>query len=158
MQVAEGVNGPFEFELSFRQLVIGANEIVIEVVDSYGAKVSKTVKLNKAAVDTPLLKSTARYKINPPTGSARGVLLWIQRDENLDIDVAISMTMQGEVESFVPLTVSNSAPLDQDSPIIEDEFYHEADGTKDNIILQIDMERASLDVSDKIYLISGVLD
>ena len=158
VQVAESVNGSFEFELSFGQLVIGANEIVIEAVDSYGAKVSKTVKLNKAAVETPLLKSTARYKVNPPTGSARGVLLWIQRDENLDIDVSISMTMQGEAESFVPLTVSNSAPLDQNSPIIEDEFYHEADGTKDNIILQIHMERTSLEVSDKIYLISGVLD
>lgn len=158
VQVAEGVSGSFEFELSFGQLVIGANEIVVEAVDSYGAKVSKTVKLNKVAVETPLLKSTARYKVNPPNGSAKAVLLWIQRDANLSIDAAISMGMQGEAESYTPLTALNSAPVEQGSPIVEDEFYHEADGPKDNIILQIDMERASLEVDDKIYLISGVLD
>lgn len=158
VQIAEGVSGLFEFEVTFGQLNVGTNEIIIEAVDSYGAKVSKTVKLNKSTVESPLLRSTVRYKINPPTGSARGVLLWIQRDENLDIDIALCMTMQDEAESFVPLTVSISAPLDQGSSIVEDEFYHEADSAKDNIILQIDMERASLEVSDKIYLISGVLD
>ncbi|MEK4629755.1 MAG: hypothetical protein ABTA23_14995 [Solibacillus sp.] len=155
VQIAEGVSGQFEFEVSFGQLIIGENHIVIEAVDSYGAKVSKTQKLNKVAVETPLLKSTARYKINPPTGSAKAVLLWIQRNENLVIDVALNMTMIGEAESFVPVAASNTAPID--NVILEDEFYYEVDVPKDNIILQIDMTRASTEVSDKIHLISGVL-
>ena len=158
VQIAEGVSGPFTFEVAFGKLVIGENQIVIEAVDSYGAKVSKTIKLNKAAVETPLLKSTARYKINPPIGNAQAVLLWIQRDENLDIDVSISMTMVGEAESFVILPASNTAPIDQALSIVEDEFYHEAAAPKDNIIVQIDMTRSSIEVSDKIHLISGVLE
>lgn len=41
---------------------------------------------------------------------------------------------------------------------MEDEFFHETDAAKDNIIVQIDMTRESTEVNDQIYLISGVLD
>ena len=158
VQVTSGTNGTFDFKIKLGQLKVGLNNIVVEVIDSHGAKTSSTVKLQKNEIKTEQLKSTARYKINPPTGSAQAVLLWIQRDEKLDMDVSISMTMQGEAESFTPLTASNSAPIEQDSTITEDEFYHEADSAKDTIIVQIDMTRESIDASDKIHLISGVLE
>lgn len=158
VQVASGTSGAFDFEVSFAQLVTGPNTIVIEAIDSYGAKTSKTVKLNKNVVETAQLKSTARYKILPPSKTAQAVLLWIERDKDLAIDVAISMTMTGEAESFVPVTVSESVPIAAGSNTYEDTFFYEADAPKDNIIVQIDMTRKSVDADDKITLISGVLE
>lgn len=158
VQVASGVSGVFDFDVSFGQLVIGTNNIVVEVQDSMGSKTSKTIKLSKNKIETPLLRSTERYKIVPPTGSTRGVLLWIHRDPNLDIDVAISMGMVGEAESYTPLAVANSGPSPDFDGVIEDEFYIESDTAKDNIILQVDMTRSSVDVNDSIVLIQGVLE
>lgn len=158
VQIAEGVSGSFEFDVTFAQLQTGLNNIIVEVIDSYGSKTSRTVKLNKSAIETPILQSTARYKIQPPTGSAKSVLLWITREEGLAIDVSISMGMQGEAEVFTPVSVSNSAPSPDFANAVEDEFYLESDSKKDNIILQVDMSRASVDVSPKIYIIQGVLE
>lgn len=156
VEVYNGPGGEFEFEISLGQLVVGQNTIVVEVIDNYGAKYSKTIKLNKNEVKTPLLKSTARYKIEPPSGSAKGVLLWVQRNENLQIDVKISMTLKGEAESYVPMSLENTAPVE--TGIVEDEYFFETIEPKDNIILQIDMERSSIGVDDAITLISGVLE
>lgn len=158
VQVAEGTSGTFDFEVSFGQLKIGENVIAVEAVDSYGAKVTKSIKLNKSVVETALLKSTARYKIDPPKGSAKAVLLWIQRAEALAIDVSISMQMKGEAESYEVLTPNNTAPITSASQVVEDEFYYEAASAKDSIILQIDMTRESVEVNDAILLISGVLE
>lgn len=158
VQVAEGTSGTFDFEVSFGQLKIGENVIIVEAVDSYGAKVTKSIKLNKSVVETALLKSTARYKIDPPKGNAKAVLLWIQRAEALAIDVSISMQMVEEAESYEVLTPTNTAPITSVAQIVEDEFYYEATSPKDNIILQIDMTRNSVEVNDAILLISGVLE
>lgn len=158
VQIAEGTTGNFEFDVSFAQLQIGVNNIVIEVTDTHNAKTSRTVKLNKTATETPILKSTARYKVQPPQGVAKAVLLWVTRDADLQIEASLSMTMQGEQESFVPVAASNSAPSPDFANAIEDEFYVEADDAKDNIILQLDMTRASIDVNPKVYIIQGVLE
>ena len=158
VQVTEGTNGDFEFEVSFAQLELGPNNIVVDVIDSYGSKTSRTVKLTKTAIETPILKSTARYKIEPPSGSATSVLLWVTRDENLQLEASISMTMKGEAESFKPVVSSNTAPSPDFENAVEDEFHLEADSPKDNIMLQLVLTRTSLDVNPKIYLINGVLE
>lgn len=155
VQVASGVSGNWSFEITFGQLKEGQNTIVIENIDSYGAKTSKTVKLNKTAIETPLLKSVARYKLTPPLNEATGVLLYVQRSEGLIIDVKISMTLAGEPESFVPMTIENTAPVPNEVGIVEDELYYIAAESKQNIIVQIEMERSSVDVSDKIIVIEG---
>ncbi|MFK5708591.1 hypothetical protein [Lysinibacillus boronitolerans] len=158
VQVASGTSGVFDFELSIGQLIAGPNTIVVEAVDSYGSKTSKTIKLNKNVVSTEQLRSTVRYKIIPPNKSAQAVLLWIERDKNLAIEVAISMTMAGEAEAFVPVTTSESVPIANGSTTYEDTFFYESDSAKDNIIVQIDMTRQSVDADDNITLISGVLE
>lgn len=62
----EIIDGKWAFDITLAQLVVGQNTIVIELIDSYDFKVSKTIKLNKNGVKTPILQSVARYKISPP--------------------------------------------------------------------------------------------
>lgn len=156
VEIYSGTGGAWEFDLSLSQLVAGQNTIVIEVVDNYGAKTSKTITLNKNELKTPILQSVARYKIEPPKGSARGVLLFIQRDEKLDVKVELSMTLSGEQEQYETLTPVNTAPVQQG--IVEDTFEHEGLETKQNIILKITPSRTDLSFNHKIHLISGAVD
>lgn len=157
IEIYNGPGGAWDFDVSLAQLTVGQNTIIIEVIDNYGAKSSKTIKLNKNEVKTPILQSVARYKIEQPKGSAKGVLLWIQRDEDLaDLKVKLSMNLQGEQESYTTLTATNTAPVD--SEIVEDEFYFEADEAKNNIILKLSTSRADINIDHKIHLISGVLE
>ncbi len=104
VEIYSGAGGPWEFEVGLAQLVVGENTIVLEVVDNYGAKTSKTIKLNKKEVKTPILQSVAQYQIEPPNGSAKGVLFFIQRDRELKINVELSMTAKGEREKYTVLT------------------------------------------------------
>ncbi|WP_052344231.1 Ig-like domain-containing protein [Bacillus ndiopicus] len=152
----EITEGRWAFEIALGQLDVGQNTIVIELVDSYNFKVSKTIKLNKTEVKTPILHSVARYKIEPPRGSAKGVLLWIQRDEELNLIAELSMTLQGEQEQYVKLTADHTAPVS--TGVVEDEFYFEANEPKNNIILKLSTTRPNIDVNHKIHLISGVLE
>ncbi|WP_409370275.1 hypothetical protein [Lysinibacillus sp. 38-6] len=156
VEIYNGAGGAWEFDLALSQLVVGQNTIVIEVVDNYGAKTSKTVTLNKKAIKTPILQSVARYKIEPPKGSAMGVLLFIQRDEELDIKVELSMTLNGEQEQYETLTPANTAPVQQG--IVEDTFEYEGLEAKQNIILKITPSRTDLSFNHKIHLISGAVD
>ncbi|WP_337982602.1 hypothetical protein [Lysinibacillus sp. C5.1] len=156
VEIYSGAGGAWEFELALLQLVVGQNTIVIEVVDNYGAKASKTVTLNKKEVKTPILQSVARYKIEPPKGSAKGVLLFIQRDEELDVKVELSMTLSGEQEQYETLTPVNTAPVQQG--VIEDTFEHEGLEAKENIILKITPSQTDLSFNHKIHLISGAVD
>lgn len=150
-------DGKWAFDIALAQLQVGQNTIVVELTDSYNFKVSKTIKLNKDEVKTPILDSVARYKIEPPKGSAKGVLLWIQRDEDLaDLKAELSMTLQGEQENYVTLASTNTAPVD--SATVEDEFYFEADEAKNNIILKLSTSRTDINIDHKIHLISGVLE
>ncbi|MFJ7663950.1 exo-alpha-sialidase [Lysinibacillus sp. NPDC097162] len=156
VEIYNGSGGAWEFEVTLSQLVVGQNTIIIEVVDNYGAKTSKTVTLNKKEVKTPILQSVARYKIEPPKGSAKGVLLFIQRDEELDIRVELSMTLNGEQEQFETLTPANTAPVQQG--LVEDTFEYEGLEAKQNIILKITPSRNDLSFNHKIHLISGAVD
>lgn len=152
----EIIDGKWAFDITLAQLQVGQNTIVIELMDSYDFKVSKTIKLNKNEVKTPVLQSVARYKISPPKGSAKGVLLWIQRDADLDLNVDLSMTLKGEQESYVPLTATHTVPVYEG--VMEDEFYYETQEPKDNIILKLTTTRDNINVNNKIYLIMGVLE
>lgn len=156
VEIYSGTGGAWEFELALSQLVVGQNTIVIEVVDNYGAKASKTVTLNKKEMKTPILQSVARYKIEPPKGSAKGVLLFIQRDEELDVKVELSMTLSGEQEQYETLTPVNTAPVQQG--VVEDTFEHEGLEAKENIILKITPSQTDLSFNHKIHLISGAVD
>lgn len=158
IEIYDGTGGAWEFEVSLGQLKVGENIIVVEVIDNYGAKTSKTIKLNKNTVNTPILQSVARYKISPPKGSARGVLIWVQRDEDLDLTVELSMTLAGEQEQYILLEADPENIVEVSEGIVEDEYYHETVEPKDNIILKLTTSRANVNIDNKIYLIWGVLE
>ncbi|WP_342540044.1 hypothetical protein MHI39_20120 [Heyndrickxia sp. FSL K6-6286] len=154
-EVYRGKDGAWTFDLSLKDLIAGENTVAIEVVDSYNSKTSKTLKLNKNRVATPLLTSEVRYKIDPPSGTAKGVLLWVQRDVGLTVTADISMGLKNEQETYEAMTLTNTAPVS--SGVVEDEFVFEASAEKDNIMLKLTLSRESADVNDAITLISGVL-
>lgn len=157
VEIYSGPGGAWEFDVSLAELVVGENTIVIEVIDNYGAKTSKTVKLKKNEVKTPILHAVARYKITPPAGSAKGVLLFIERDEDMDLTVELSMTLVGEQEQYETLTADNIAPMPTNG-IVEDTFYFETTEPKDNIILKLSTTRPDATVNHKIHLISGAVE
>ncbi|WP_312123857.1 Ig-like domain-containing protein, partial [Lysinibacillus boronitolerans] len=156
IEIYDGAGGAWEFEVSLGQLQVGENLIVVEVIDNYNAKTSKTIKLNKDEVKTPILQSVARYKIEPPKGSAKGVLLFVERDEELDLKVELSMTLTGKQEEYVTLSPVNTAPTNNDT--VEDTFEYTVPEEKQNIILKITQSRTDLTFNHKIHLISGAVD
>ncbi|GEM_PF-6233697 len=158
VEIYSGQGGKWEFDVSLGQLKIGENVIVVEVIDNYGAKASKTIKLNKNDVKTPILQSVARYKINPPAGSAKGVLLFIERDEEMDLKVELSMTLAGEQEQYETLTPNSTAPMPNTVGVVEDTYFYEAAELKDNIILKLSTTRPDETVNHKIHLISGAVE
>ncbi len=102
------------------------------------------------------MQSVARYKISPPPkGSARGVLIWVQRDEDLDLTVELSMTLTGEQEQYILLEADPKNIVEVSEGIVEDEYYHETVESKDNIILKLTTSRANVNIDDKIYLVWG---
>lgn len=158
VEVYNGAGGAWEFEVSLAQLVVNENTIIIEGIDNYDAKTSKTVKLKKNEVKTPILQSVARHKISPPKGSARGVLIWVQRDEELDLKVELSMTLVGEQEQYVLLEADQDTIVPVTDGIVEDEYYHETVEPKDNIILKLTTSRPNINIDNKVYLIMGVIE
>lgn len=158
VEIYSGSGGPWEFEVALAQLVVGENTIVLEVVDNYGAKTSKTIKLNKKEVKTPILQSVARYQIEPPSGSAKGVLLFIQRDKELNIKVELSMTAKGEPEQYSVLSPVNTAPITTKQGVVEDTFEHKEMEAKQRIVLKITPTRKDLASNHKIHLITGAVD
>ncbi|MEC1303552.1 hypothetical protein [Lysinibacillus capsici] len=158
VEVYNGAGGAWQFEVSLAQLVVNENTIIIEVIDNYDAKTSKTIKLNKNELKTPILQSVARYKISPPKGSARGVLIWVQRDEELDLKVELSMTLVGEQEQYVLLEADPDKIVPVSDGIVEDEYYHETVEPKDNIILKLTTTRPNISIDNKVYLIMGVIE
>lgn len=158
VEIYSGSGGAWEFEVALAQLVVGENTIVLEVVDNYGAKTSKTIKLNKKEVKTPIFQSVARYQIEPPSESAKGVLLFIQRDEALEIKVELSMTAKGEAEQYTVLSPVNTAPITSKQGVVEDTFEHKGMEAKQRIVLKITPTRTDLASNYKIHLITGAVD
>ncbi|MEK5528522.1 hypothetical protein MKX79_03885 [Viridibacillus sp. FSL R5-0468] len=154
-EIYRGKGGDWTFDVSFSSLKIGENIIIVEVIDSHNFKTSKTIKLNKAVDSTPILNSVVRYKIKPPTGSAKGVLLCVQKDKDLNVSAEISMTETGVQEHFVEMPLKSSTP--PDSLIAEDVFTFEATEAKDNIYIKLNLSRESDAVDTSIKLIWGSL-
>src|SRR5699024_3870327 len=103
-----------------------------------------------------VLKGTARYTIVPPSGSAKGILIWVQHSENLTIDGCyLSLTDSAEAENFVEMTHTNTAPIESG---VESEFVLETETPKEKIILKLEFSRESTDVNPTIKLISGVME
>jgi len=156
--IHNGAPGNWSIPLKVKALKPGDNKLVIEATDNFGAKTIRTInKLTKTPNSVPLKNSTAMWKVNPPTGTAKEVLAWIQREiGDLVVDASISMTNGGEPENFVPLTLSESAPID--SEITEDEFHIMDVEAKSNIILKLDLSRTDVSSDKSIKMVSGVLD
>lgn len=154
--VYNGTGGDFQFQVQLADLAVGINTITIQAKDTYGATTVKTLDVTKSEDLKPLLTSVARYKLSPPNGTAKGIVLWIEREVgDLAVDVEISMGANGEEENFVPMTKASTAFV-RDG-VEEDEWTFESDVAKENIIIKITMERASTSSNKGITLISGVL-
>ena len=159
VQAYDGSDGNWEFELELGQLKSGENTIAIEAIDSYDFKTSRTLTLNKNTVSTQILKGVARYTIVPPSGSAKGILLWIQHDAGLTIDGCyLSLTDNAEAENFVEMENTNTANMPNSTDVVESEFVLETETPKEKIILKLEFSRASVDVNPTIKLISGVME
>lgn len=155
-EVYSGSGGSFSFQVSLSALNIGANTITIQATDSYGAVTSKTLSVNKAENSQPLLTSVVRYKLTPPNGTAKGVVLWIQREVgDLVVDAEISMGANGAAENFVPMVKESMAFVTEG--IEEDEFTFENASAVENIVLKLTMTRSSVASDKGIKLVSGVL-
>lgn len=143
-------NGEWIVTLPIKQLVDGNNNIAIEVTDSYNFKSTKTIRLRKDFRATELAESVQRYKIEPPRGSAKGILLWVQREESQTVEASISMVDSGSQESYTPMNLSVTAPVG--NGMVEDEFIYEADAARASIHLKLNITG-----SGSVALISGVL-
>lgn len=148
--------GTFTFEFPVNRLLVGVNTITLKATDSYGAVSQKVLQFNKKSDVTPLKKSVTRYKLTPPNGSAKGAILWVNRDaEDMEVSASISMVASGEPTSFQPMTKTVTAYVDDG--VEEDEFTYEADTTKEDIVIQITQTRTNVTKDVGISLISGVL-
>lgn len=157
VKIYEGESGNWAFDVLLKDMKTGKNTVAIEAEDSYGAKTTKTLQLTNTFHATALKKATAMWRINSASTTTKEVLAWIQRViGDLAIEAEISMTNAGEQENFVPMDLTNSAPVGD--VVIEDEFdYLSAEG-KENIILKLTLSREDTASQDAIKLISGVLE
>ncbi|PID16885.1 hypothetical protein CSV63_03060 [Sporosarcina sp. P34] len=152
---SDGAGGEFTFRVSLSQLMIGANSLTVRATDHFGAVDTKTITITKAGNVIPLKQAVTRYKMLPPNGTAKGVLLWIEREVgDLVVDARISMTAAGEPEHFVPMTKNKTAFVSEG--IEEDEYLLDAGADKSNIILEITEKRTSTASEKGITKITGV--
>lgn len=152
---SEGAGGEFSFRVTLSQLTVGPNSLTVRATDHFGAVDTKTITITKAGNVIPLKTAVTRYKLTPPNGTAKGVLLWIERETgDLVVDAEISMTAAGEPENFQPMTKSATAFVRES--IEEDEFTFDAAADKSNIILKITQTRTSTASEKGITLITGV--
>lgn len=154
--VYSGAGGTFSFDVNLALLADGPNAITVQAVDSYGALTQKALNIAKSLNAQLLKTSVTRYKLTPPNASAKGVLLWVERDAvDVSVTAEISMTAAGETELFVPMTKSVTAYVGVG--IEEDEFTYEAAAPKENIVIKLTQTRTNTATNNGITLISGVL-
>lgn len=153
--VREGAPGPFSFNIMLKDLDVGSNRITIKAKDIYQAEVVKIVTINKTHDAVPINQAVALYKVNPPSGDAQKILLWIERQlGDLAVTAEVSMTNEGEPENFVLIERTNS---ELKGILQEDEFAYDAHETKTNIIIKIVYNRNDAESQETIKKISGVL-
>lgn len=150
-EIYRGQGAPFSFDVTLKELAVGTNDIVIEVSDTYAFKASKTVRIRKNEVKTEVTAGTVRYKLSPPKGSAKGLVIWVQRDANLTIDASVSAQLAGEQEAYVAMTKTTTAPVNEST--FEDEFIFEASEPKTDIVLKFE-----LNGTGNIKLITGAIE
>lgn len=154
VEIANGVAGSWSFNVTLGSLKVGENTIVIEVTDTFGFKASKTVKLAKNIVRFNRSKGTVRYKIKPPKGTAKTLVVWAQRMSSMQVNAYASMVLAGEPESYAVMEKTNTASVSGN--IVEDEFMYTADGDKQEIIVKLKVTKAQ--ETDVLTLVQGVID
>lgn len=78
-EVHNGKPGIWAFNIMLKDLRTGSNPVVIKATDTYDAAVSYVLTIKKTHNAVPVNNAIALYKINPPTGSAQKILMWIER-------------------------------------------------------------------------------
>lgn len=154
-EIHKGQGAEWNFEVSLAQLQIGKNAISIEAADSYGAKVAKTVVIQKDENVSTVSTAAVRYNIEPPKGTADGLILWVRRSKTLKLSAEISMVLKGEQEQFQPLPVKEGGTVDLGNDVVEDLFIFDAEVAKEQVTLKLILEKTQ--DSDCIYQVSGVL-
>lgn len=154
VEIANGVAGSWSFNVTLGSLKVGENTIVIEVTDTFGFKASKTVKLAKNIVRFNRSKGTVRYKIKPPKGTAKTLVVWAQRMSSMQVNAYASMVLTGEPESYAVMEKTNTASVSGN--IVEDEFMYTADGDKQEITVKLKVTKAQ--ETDVLTLVQGVID
>lgn len=154
-EVHNGAPGIWAFNILLKDLRNGSNTVIVKATDTYNASISKVLTIKKTHDAVPLNEAIALYKINPPTGSAQKILMWIERMiGDLSVTAEVSMTNEGEPENFVSLPKTNSGPK---VGLTEDEFAYDALAPKTNIVVKIKYSRTDSAAVAAIKKISGVL-
>lgn len=154
-QIYSGVPSTFTTDIKISDLIEGNNTLTITAKDTFDFVTTKTVTIKKTRNATKLNKAIARYKVNPPSGSAKQILAWVQKEiGDLIVDADVSMVLAGENESYNPMA-KTTAPIDD--LIEEDEFSHEVATEKDNITLKLKLSKTDVNSTKSIKQISGVL-
>ncbi|MFD2867462.1 DUF6273 domain-containing protein [Kurthia populi] len=154
VEIYRGPAATWSFNVALGALKAGENTIVIDVTDTFNFKASKTVKLQKDVVRTARMTGTVRYKIKPPKGSAKTIVVWAQRSSGMTIDAFASMALVGEPESYAPMEKTNTASVSGN--IVEDQFMYTADEEKQNIVTKLKITKSNAD--DVVTLVQGVID
>lgn len=154
VEIYRGPAATWSFNVTLASLKAGENTIVIDVTDTFNFKASKTVKLQKDVVRTARTTGTVRYKIKPPRGSAKTIVVWAQRSSGMTIEAFASMTLTGEPESYAPMDKEHTASVSGN--IVEDQFMYTADEEKQNIVTKLKITKSNAD--DVVTLVQGVID
>lgn len=134
-EVYSGAPGVVTFEIPVATLVDGYNTLMLQAVDSYNFQSQKTYKINRTFNGADLSTSVARYKLNPATGIAAGVVAWIERNTAANVTAAISIVDENAAENFETMELSNTVELL--GGITEDEFSHIAAAARANLAIKI---------------------
>lgn len=154
-QIYSGVPSTFTTDIKISDLKEENNTLTLTAKDTFNFVTTKTVTIKKTRNATKLKQAIARYKVNPPSRSAKQILAWIQREiGDLTVDADVSMVLAGENEVYKPMA-KLTAPIDE--TLEEDEFSHEELEEKDNITLKLKLSKTDTLSTESIKQISGVL-
>ena len=153
--IYSGVPSAFKTDIKISDLIEGSNTLTITAKDTFDFVITKTVTIKKTKNATKLKTGVARYKVNPPSGSAKQIIAWIQKEVgDLIVDADVSMVDADAQEVYVPMT-KLSAPIDD--LIEEDEFSHEELVEKSDIVLKLKLTKIDALSTASIKQVSGVL-
>jgi hypothetical protein len=156
VQVYSGTGGSWSFDLPMSSLQTGENTITIIALDSKNFSGTKTFTITKFAPETALLQSTVRYRVLPQNATTTGIIVWVRRHKNLTVSAEACLMASGGTESYASMTLDSTTNIDEMT--VEDQFtYENAEGGAE-VLIKLNLTRESTSVSDKVTLISGVLE